>query len=119
MNLEISGTIIKVLSPQTGSGKNGTWQKQDFIIETKDQYPKKVCCTAWGDKVNALKSLGEGDEVNVAINLESREYNERWYTEIKAWKIEPMSKGSSSSSNSPAPDAGLTSFDGEEEDLPF
>jgi hypothetical protein len=49
MALEITGKVISILTEQTGSGKNGVWVKQDFVIETTEQYPKKVCFSAWGD----------------------------------------------------------------------
>jgi hypothetical protein len=89
MNLELQGKIIKLLSKQTGEGRNGAWQKQDFVIETTgEQYPKKVCISVWGDKVDTLSRFQINDEVKIGINLESREYNERWYTDIKAWKID-------------------------------
>jgi len=95
MALEISGKIVKILAEQSGTGKNGVWKKQDFVIETAEQFPKKVCISAWGDKVDQLQSLSEGEEVRVAINVESREYNDRWYTDVKAWKIETGSGGGS------------------------
>jgi len=91
MALEIQGKLIKVLEPVTGEGRNGAWTKQEFVIETAEQYPKKICCTAWGDKVNALRSFQLGQEIRVSINLESKEYNERWFTEIRAWKLDPAS----------------------------
>jgi hypothetical protein len=59
------------------------------VIETTgEQYPKKVCISVWGDKVDTLSRFQINDEVKIGINLESREYNERWYTDIKAWKID-------------------------------
>ncbi len=88
MALEITGKLVKILAEQTGTGKNGAWVKQDFIIETTEQFPKKLCISAWGDKSDVLKTLKEGEDVKVAFNIESREYNERWYTDVKAWKIE-------------------------------
>jgi hypothetical protein len=91
MSLEIIGKLIKVMNPVTGDGKNGSWTKQEFVLETFDQYPKKVCCSVWGDKVDALRRFQVGDDVRASINLESREYNERWYTEIRAWKLDPAS----------------------------
>jgi hypothetical protein len=72
----VSGSVIHILPEQTGAGKNGTWRKRDFVIETKDQYPKKICMTQWGDEITAH------------IDIASREYNGRWYTDVKAWKIE-------------------------------
>jgi hypothetical protein len=89
MNLEIQGKIIKVMEKQTGEGRNGAWQKQEFVIETVgEQYPKKVCCNVWGDKVDTLSRFNINDEVKLGINIESREYNERWYTDVKVWKID-------------------------------
>ena len=84
--MEITGSILNKLDVVTGEGKNGPWKKQDFILETQDQYPKKVCITVWGDKIN-LESFSENEIVTVSINVESREYNTRWYTDVKAWKI--------------------------------
>jgi hypothetical protein len=88
--MEISGTIIKLLPLQTGQSKNGGWKKQDFILETEDQYPKKVCISAWGDKIDQFQ-LAEGKKIKAAINIESREYNEKWYTDVKVWRVDPLS----------------------------
>jgi len=84
--MEISGKIVQILPEVTGEGRNGTWKKQDFIIETEDQYPKKVCISVWGDKID-LKSFAENEVVTASINIESREYNSRWYTDVKAWRL--------------------------------
>jgi hypothetical protein len=97
MALDITGKIVKVMPEQSGAGKKGTWVKQEFVIETAEQYPKKICCSAWGDKVETLRSFNEGDIVKVSFNLESREYNEKWYTDVRAWKIESMGSGSAGS----------------------
>ncbi|MFN3403524.1 MAG: DUF3127 domain-containing protein [Cytophagaceae bacterium] len=116
MTLEITGKIVKIMPEQTGAGKNGNWVKQEFVIETADQYPKKVCCSAWGDKAAILKSLKSGDQVKVAFNLESREYNERWYTDVRAWKIDVLGSekaGAAQPQDYPFPDQDPG------EDLPF
>jgi hypothetical protein len=84
--MEITGRIIKLLTLQTGEGKNGTWKKQEFILETSAQIPRKICFSLWGDKIDQFR-LAEGDEAEVSFDLESREFNGRWYTEAKAWKI--------------------------------
>lgn len=121
MTLEISGKIIKILAEQTGTGKFGQWNKQEFVIETDDQYPKKICFSAWGDKADALKNVFQGDMVKVSFNPESREFNERWYTELRAWKIE---KENSEAGSNALPDE-LPPFSEddippeEENDLPF
>jgi hypothetical protein len=125
MALDITGKLIKILPEQTGAGKKGTWVKQEFVIETSEQYPKKICCSAWGDKVDALKSFSEGDAIKVSFNLESREYNERWYTDVRAWKIEPAEGGNTAAPRTGSPavkkqDGGdpFANIQGEE-DLPF
>jgi Domain of unknown function (DUF3127) len=90
--MDISGKIIQLLPVQTGQGKNGTWKKQDFILETGDTYPKKVCIAVWGDKID-MGSFKPGDTVDVSFDVESREYNGRWYTDVKAWKIASKKAG--------------------------
>lgn len=84
--MEISGKIIEILPEQSGQGKSKPWVKQDFILETNDQYPKKVAIQVWNDNI-AKFALNAGDELDVSYNLESREYNGNWYTSITAWKV--------------------------------
>ena len=87
MDLHISGTVIDILEEQSGTGKNGPWRKQDFILQTKDQYPKKICITQWGDKIDEF-GVQKSEDLTVYIDIQSREYNGRWYTDVKAWKVE-------------------------------
>lgn len=128
MSLELSGTLQEILPKQTGESKRGPWEKQDFVIETQDKFPKKVCCTLWGDKTNMLQNLSTGTPLTVSINIESREYRGKWYTDVKAWKLEvgdgsgsPASNGSSASSGMvgdiPPPDD--SDLPADDEDLPF
>lgn len=90
MSVELTGKLIKLLPLQTGTGRNGTWSKQEFIIETSDQYPKKICISVWGDKNNMLHQIDLNSMIQVKVNIESREFNEKWYTDLRAWKIEPI-----------------------------
>src|ERR1700712_832575 len=89
--MDISGKILQLLPAQTGAGKNGQWKKQEFILETGDTYPKKVCIAVWGDKID-LASFKLGDSIDVSFDVESREYNGKWYTDVKAWKVVTASK---------------------------
>jgi hypothetical protein len=88
--MEISGKIIQLLPKQTGQGKNGVWEKQDYVLETEGKFPKKVCFNIWGEKI-AQFNIQEGDAVQVSFDLESREYNGRWYTDVRAWNIQKTS----------------------------
>lgn len=90
--MDVKGKVTQLLTPQTGQGKRGTWKKQEFVIETQGQYPKKVCLSLWGDKIDQFK-VAVGDTVVASVELESREYNNRWYTEARAWKIVKESAG--------------------------
>ena len=82
----IEGKIIQVNDEISGEGANGSWRKQDYILETQGDYPKKICFTVWGEKIDEF-AIKKDEEVNVSINLESREYNGKWYTDIKGWKV--------------------------------
>jgi hypothetical protein len=121
--MEIKGTVIQLLQLQTGMGKKGPWKKQEFVIETQAQYPKKVCLSAWGDKVDQY-NLAVGDVVNVSVDLESREYNGRWYTEARAWKLDKVGGGGSQGGRGndfpPVGDEPFSSGGGQaSDDLPF
>ena len=85
-NLEIKGKIIEVLPEKSGQSANGEWRKQEYVLETDANYPKKICFMAWGDKIREF-DLKQGEAVEVSVDLESREYNGRWYTDVKAWKV--------------------------------
>ena len=84
--MQLTAKLTQLLTIQTGTGKNGEWKKQDIIVETDGQYPKKVCISIWGDKINEGQ-LQIGNLLQIDFDIESREYNSKWYTDIKAWKI--------------------------------
>jgi hypothetical protein len=89
MSLKVKGTIKQILKAESGVSKVGNeWKKQEFVIETSEQFPKKVCFTLFNDKFSLLDKVSEGEEVEVSFNLESREYNGKWFHNINAWKIE-------------------------------
>jgi len=125
--MEIEGNVLKILPEQKGESKKGnTWRKQDFILETQGQYPKKVCITIWGDKIEQFQ-LNEGEQVKAYIDIESREFNSRWYTDVKAWNLEKTSAGVTNDYPSdippppPPPEDQQPDFSGSdsEDDLPF
>ena len=85
--MEIKGKIVSILEMQTGEGTNGTWKKQEYIIETLDsKYPKRVCVSVWGDKIDEFVIKAE-ETITASIEIESREYNGKWYTNIQAWRV--------------------------------
>ena len=84
--MELSGTIIQLLPEKSGESARGPWRKQEYILETEGQYSKQVCFMAWSDKIDEF-AIKAGENLVVSIDLESREYNGRWYTDVKAWKV--------------------------------
>jgi hypothetical protein len=98
--MELPGKIIQILPEESGQSSRGEWRKQQYILETEGQYPKKkVCFMAWGDKIDEF-SIKEGENITLSINIESREYNGKWYTDVKAWKVDRGDKASASASAS-------------------
>jgi len=87
--MQLTAKLTQLLPVQTGTGKNGEWKKQDIIVETNGQYPKKVCISIWGDKINEAQ-LQIGNVLKIDFDIESREYNSKWYTDVKAWKIDVL-----------------------------
>src|ERR1700742_314627 len=85
--MQLIAKLVQVLPLQSGTGKNGQWKKQDIIVETAGNYPKKVCVSIWGDKISE-SLLKPGQSFRIDFDVESREYNGRWYTDVKARKIE-------------------------------
>lgn len=85
--MQITARLFQVLPLQSGMGRNGEWKKQEIVVETDGQFPKKICISIWGDKINESQ-LQVGNMLTIDFDVESREYNGRWYTDVKAWKIE-------------------------------
>ena len=86
--MELIGKIIQILPLQEGVSKAGNpWKKQEYILETLGtQYPRKVCFNLFGDNVDKFP-MQVGQDVTVSIDIESREFNGRWYTDVRAWNV--------------------------------
>ncbi len=87
--MEIQGKIILKLPLQQGTSKAGNaWKKQEYVLETiNEPYPKKVHFDFFGDRADQYP-LEIGDVITLSYDIESREYNGRWYTDIRGWKAE-------------------------------
>lgn len=86
--MEVVGKIILKLPLQSGVSQAGNnWKKQEYVLETEDSYPKKVHFDFFGDKADQFP-LNVGDRIRLSFDIESREYNGRWYTSIRGWKAE-------------------------------
>lgn len=90
-SLELEGRLVRKLDVQTGRSARGDWSKQEFIVEYQEgNFPSSVCFNVWGaDKVRDLERFQPGDEIRISFNATSREFNGRWYTDLRAWRITP------------------------------
>ena len=123
MDIAITGKVTQILEEQSGTSKNGPWRKQDFILETDDRYPKPVCITQWGDDIDAF-GVTVGEQLTAHVDIQSREYNGRWYTDVKAWRVTRDDQGGEApppaGQDEPWPDPTTAGQeDATDDDLPF
>ena len=122
MDIQLQGKVIQVLKEQGGEGKNGSWRKRNFILEIPGKYPKKVCITQWGDNIDQ-QAVQIGMDITVSVDIQSREYNGNWYTDIKAWRVE-QGTGEQNAPEIPPPstesfEIDTQTFNAIDDDLPF
>ena len=88
-NLSIIGALTKKNQIENIENKEGKkWIKQTFLIDTGQDYNNTICFQLFGEeKVKILESFKTGDKIEVFFNISSREYNNRYYHNIDAWKI--------------------------------
>lgn len=88
--MEIQGKIIQVLPVQEGTSKatGNPWKVQAYVLETLDQYPRKVHFEIFGEDRIKSNPCNIDDLVTVSFDIESREFNGRWYTSIRAWRVQ-------------------------------
>jgi len=126
--MEIIGKVVQLGTLIEGNSGRGPWKKQELIIETNEQYPKKVCLMCWNERVNDANSLFVGQNIKAQIRIESREFNGKWYTDVTAFRIDVDQPGEQAvhpSANATAPQQPLPPINEEYfesdngDDLPF
>lgn len=124
MSFKTTGKVLLILPEVKGTSPRGEWKKQDFVIETaEEQFPKKICFTLFNDKNGTFDKIKPNMEVEVTFSIESREYNEKWFSNINAFRVEPVQQNSGGGNNTPPPytpsDIPSNSDSGDKDDLPF
>lgn len=125
--MEITGKIIAVLPERGGvSQRTGTeWKVQEYVLETMEQYPKRVCFDVFGADKIANFAIKVGDNLTVSFDVDAREYQGRWYNSIRAWKVERVAEQAAAAPQEQAtafpPVNAPVDFSSEEskDDLPF
>ena len=123
--MEITGKII-VAMPEVGgtSAKGNAWKKREYVLETMETYPKKVFFNFFGDRVDQFP-LQVGQVVKVSFDIDSREYNGRWYVDIREWKAEapdgpaPQMPSGYATPGAPVPPPAVDLAPSPTDDLPF
>ena len=106
------GTVIRILPVQEGVSKSGNaWRKGAFVIETDAQYPRTICFNIWNNRIDEF-SLTEGDFVEVRFDVESREYMERWYTDVTAYNVSKVDQTAAAAAPEADPFADKTPYVG-------
>jgi len=113
--MTITGKLKLILNVQKGTNQatGKEWQKQSFVVETEEQYPKTICFDGWSKLVPVIGKLQIGENLTVHFRAESREYNEKWYTNLTAWKIDKAG------AKSEVVEVPQVQQDENEDDLPF
>ena len=122
--MDFEGVVYRVLPQVKGQSARGEWVKQEVVLELPGEFSRKVCISFWGDKTQELASVKEGEVLSISVNVESKEYNGRWFTEVRGWRL---SRKSPETGGPPAGDFPAFSVDDEPfaagddkvDDLPF
>ena len=86
--MEIQGKVVRLGALTEGTSARGAWRKQELIIETIEQYPKQVCLVCWGDRVAEAQNFTPGQTIKAQISIESREFNGKWYTDVRPFRFD-------------------------------
>lgn len=123
--MDFEGKVLEILPAVTGQSARGQWERQTVIFEQpQKQYGKEIAVT-FMNKGQEVASLRVGENYIVSFDMESRKFNERWYTDIRAWRIQPVQAAAQPHVESvppfveePMPAAGGSSV-GVVDDMPF
>ncbi|MCI6671732.1 MAG: DUF3127 domain-containing protein [Prevotella sp.] len=102
--MELQGRIIAVLEAREGTSARGPWKSQEYVIETHDQYPKKMVFNIFGADRIAQFAIKAGEELLVSFDIDAHEYQGRWFNNIRAWNVQRVEvPGVATAPTSPVP----------------
>lgn len=123
--MEIQGRIIAVLPPREGTSSKGQWKSQEYVIETHEQYPKKMVFNIFGAEKIDQFAIKVGEELNVSFDIDAHEYNDRWFNNIRAWSVQRVGNVSAQptqtmvTNSQPVQQQAVPQQQGQSDDLPF
>ena len=98
--MEIIGKVVRLGNLTEGTSARGPWRKQELIIETEEQYPRTVCLICWTNQIDEIQKFAPGQTIKAQIEISSREFNGKWYTDVRVWRFDPVG-----TTTAPAPPA--------------
>lgn len=103
--MEFTGKIIAVLPARGGVSKTtgNEWKSQEYVIENHDQYPRKMCFDVFGAEKIAQFNIQLGEELTVSFDIDARQWQDRWFNSIRAWKVERVNAGNPATGDMPVP----------------
>ena len=96
--MEIQGKVIAVLPERSSVSARGEWKSQTYVIETQEQYPKKMAFDVFGADRLAQFNIHSGEVINVSFDIDAHEYQGRWFNSIRAWNVTKVSQQAMASS---------------------
>lgn len=90
--MEIQGKVIAVLPERSGVSARGEWKSQTYVIETQEQYPKKMAFDVFGADRIASFGIQFGEVINVSFDIDAHEYQGRYFNQIRAWNVTKVSQ---------------------------
>lgn len=113
-NLEMTGKVIAILEKKSGTSKAGkAWVSQEYVIETSDQYPKKCCFALFGEERITACNIQMGETITAHIDIDARQWEQRWFNTVSAWKIDRVGAAEAQPQQQEAP------VSDPKEDMPF
>ena len=88
--MEIIGKVVRLGNLTEGTSARGPWRKQELIIETEEQYPRTVCLICWTNQIDEIQKFAPGQTIKAQIEISSREFNGKWYTDVRVWRFDPV-----------------------------
>ena len=88
--MEIIGKVVRLGTLTEGTSARGPWRKQELIIETEEQYPRTVCLICWTNQIDEIQKFAPGQTIKAQIEISSREFNGKWYTDVRVWRFDPV-----------------------------
>ena len=88
--MEIIGKVVRLGNLVEGTSARGPWRKQELIIETEEQYPRTVCLICWTNQIDEIQKFAPGQTIKAQIEISSREFNGKWYTDVRVWRFDPV-----------------------------